>query len=194
MINKVCGQDKKNTLFVFVGEKIFVNSFKPELTEGEILMDAAYKAKYKIIQKIYGEHKNDTIEFEAYDHNGNPGFANYFNVLLYLSKGKDGKWYHEKYMFNDVYLTKDNKWAGPYEVSDYSHPNNRNTNIKPITLTLKEKVSYNIKGRSLKMLKIWYPSPYYKIKGDSAYLIMGNYIEELFLLKKNGYLKARGLF
>ena len=41
---------------------------------------------------------------------------------------------------------------------------------------------------------IKYPEPYYKTIGDSAYVIYGNYIEDLFKLKKEGVLAARGLF
>jgi hypothetical protein len=41
---------------------------------------------------------------------------------------------------------------------------------------------------------IKYPEPYYKTVGDSAYANYGNYLEDLFTLKKEGVLAARGLF
>jgi hypothetical protein len=35
---------------------------------------------------------------------------------------------------------------------------------------------------------------FYKIEGKKAICVMGAYIEDLFMVKKNGVLKARGLF
>ncbi|WP_445357973.1 hypothetical protein [Microbulbifer sp. ANSA005] len=43
-------------------------------------------------------------------------------------------------------------------------------------------------------MKIEFPEPYYKIEGSSAVVVYGNYIDKLFLLKKNGILKAHGDF
>ncbi|WP_444932602.1 hypothetical protein [Microbulbifer sp. JTAC008] len=62
----------------------------------------------------------------------------------------------------------------PYAAYDYAHSYNKNTKIKPV--------------------KIEFPEPYYKIEGSSAVVVYGNYIDKLFLLKKNGILKARGDF
>jgi hypothetical protein len=190
----VCGQESKNNLFVFVGEKIDVKPFSPILPKGTILMDKAFKAKYKVIKEVYGHLEQDTIEFEAYDHYGSPAFAVYKHVLLYVSQTEEGKWYHQKYMYSDVYQTKDGRWAGPYQANDYNHEYNKGTTIKPEKLVFKERVSYEVKGQPKGDLFTRFPKPYYKIKGDKAYVIMGNYIEELFLLKKDGVLKARGLF
>jgi len=39
-----------------------------------------------------------------------------------------------------------------------------------------------------------YPKPYFKTIGDSAIAVYGNYVEELFELKRDGYLTARELF
>ena len=40
----------------------------------------------------------------------------------------------------------------------------------------------------------WFPAPYFRVKGDKAIAVYGNYVPELFLLKQNGVLKARGDF
>ena len=190
----VTGQESNNNLFVFVGEKIGVKPFSPTLPKGTILMDKAFKAKYKVIKEVYGHFEHDTIEFEAYDHYGSPAFADYKHVLLYVSQAEEGKWYHQKYMYSDVYQTKDGRWAGPYQVNDYNHEYNKDTAIKPEKLPFNEKVWYDVKGQPRENLFTRFPKPYYKIKGDKAYVVMGNYIEELFQLKKTGVLKARGLF
>ena len=62
---------KKNSLFVFVGEKIEIKN----LPQKELAFNSAYIAKYKILDKIYGDYSKDTIEFEVYDHYGVPAFA-----------------------------------------------------------------------------------------------------------------------
>ncbi|GAB2781872.1 hypothetical protein GCM10027275_27030 [Rhabdobacter roseus] len=156
-------------------------------------MDGAFKAKYKIIKNIHGNYPKDTIEFEAYDHYGVPAFSKYKHVLLYVSE-QGGKLYHEKYQYSDVYLTKGNKWAGPYSSSDYEHPDNENTSIKPVRVKFKEEVSVDISEFKKEAIDRWFPSPYYKITGNKAIVVMGNYINELFQLKKDGILKARGYY
>ncbi len=93
---KISNQEAKNNLYVFVGEKISVEEFNPETKKGEIPFDQAFNAKYKVIQNLYGNYENDTIEFEVYDHYGFPPFAKYKTVLLFVSEHK-GKLCHEKY-------------------------------------------------------------------------------------------------
>ncbi len=71
----VCAQDlEEQNLYVFVGEKISVEEFKPELEEGRILMDSAFRTQYKVIKQVYNQLRTDTIEFIAYDHYGAPAF------------------------------------------------------------------------------------------------------------------------
>ena len=40
-------------LYVFVGEKIEVTEYQPEVPEGARMMDFAFKAKYKILEPFY---------------------------------------------------------------------------------------------------------------------------------------------
>jgi hypothetical protein len=178
-------------LFVFVGEKISVEP----LPHKRGSMDNGFKAKYVILEKVYADFREDTIEFVAYDHYGTPPFSEYKNVLLYVS-ADSGTYYHDKYMYNDVYKTKDGRWAGTYAMDDYEHVYNKHTKTKPIKIDFVERVVYPTKmiGDDGKQLTFSYPQPYFKTVGDSATAIYGNYIEELFVLKRNGFLTARGLF
>jgi hypothetical protein len=181
----------QDNFFVFVGEKISVDTLAPK--QGEIPFDRGFIAKYKVIKTLYGNYKKDTIEFEAYIHTGNtPAFSGYKTVLLYLSSYQ-GKWYQQKYMYDAVYPTKDGKWAGVGKSFDYEHEDNQKTKIKPQPIAFSDSVWFDLKIYTQKEKK-WFDSKYYIVKDDKAYPIMGNYIEELFALKKNGYLKARGLF
>lgn len=182
--------ERKNSLFVFVGEKISFDTIPYEPGD----FDNGFRAKYKILERVYGVYPKETIEFEAYDHYGSPPFANYKHVLMYVSE-HEGKYYQEKYMFDDVYITKDGRWAGSYS-DEYNHAFNKNTTIKPLKISFVEEVSYptSYKDSEDKTVLLDYPKPYFRIDGDKAIAVYGNYIEELFKLKKDGVLTARELF
>lgn len=182
---------ENNKLFVFVGQKISIDN----LPDDKSSMDLSFKAKYKVLQKVFGNFLNDTIEFLVYDHYGIPPFSEFDNVLLFVS-ADSGTYYHQKYMFNDVYMTKNGKWAGSYAKADYGHLYNKQTKVKPIKIEFVNEVSYpatyiDDNGKS-KLID--YPKPYFKIVGDRAVAVYGNYIEELFILKRDGFLTAREIF
>jgi hypothetical protein len=181
--------EKNNRLFVFVGEKL---EFK-ELPSEAGSMDAGYKAKYKVIQRVYGDYSNKEIEFIAYSHKGIPEFQDYRHVLLFVSEN-EGMYYHEKYQYFDVYKTSNNRWASSYKGYEYRKASYNNTSVKPEKIDFVETVAYPIEKQIDTRAYPKYPEPYYKIIGDSAYAIYGNYVEELFKLKKDGVLTARGLF
>ncbi len=182
--------ERNNNLFVFVGEKIEVK----DLPQDEGSWDGKFSAKYKILQSVYGNYSGDnTIEFIAYDHYGTPDFSNYKNSLLFVSK-RNGKYYHEKYQFHSVYKTKDNRWAGAYSVHNFGQEGKRNKSVQPQKIDFAEEVSYPLSLVEKDEIDCWFPEPYYKIAGDKAIALYGNYIEDLFRIKKEGVLSARGLF
>lgn len=185
------GVNDSTHLFAFVGEKISIERLPRE--QGS--MDNVFKAKYVILKEVYGNFKQDTIEFVAYDHYGTPAFSKYNNVLLYVS-ADGGTYFHQKYMYNYVYKTKDGRWAGTFASDDYNHAYNKHTKIKPEKIEYAKKVSFPTKlvdeeGRELEFT---YPKPYFKTLGDSAFAVYGNFVEDLFILKKEGTLTSRGLF
>ncbi len=120
------GADDSNCLFAFVGEKIAVEPLPHERGS----MDNAFKATYLILLKVYGNFPRDTIEFVAYDHYGTPPFSKFKNALLYVS-ADSGFYFHQKYMYNDVYKATDGRWAGTY-ADDYDHAYNKHTKTKPL--------------------------------------------------------------
>lgn len=182
--------ERDNRLFVFVGEKIKITpipSARGDFNGGVI-------AKYLVLQRIYGNYDKDTIEFEAYDHHWRFEFAKFKNALLYISEHK-GKLYQEKYMYDPLFKTKDGRWAGPYS-EDYGHSYNKNTTVKPEKIDFIEEVSFPTRFKSAdgEEHKIAYDEPYFKIVGDRAIAVYGNFVPELFKLKKEGVLTARELF
>ena len=178
--------EQKNTLFVFVGKKISVT----EVSQNSNSMDAHFKATYLILQRVYGSFPKDNIEFEVADHYGIPGFSHYDHVMLFVSEN-NGKYYHEKYQYFDVYPTEDGKWAGVYhEIGGYDLP----LPAKQIAFKKDVHLPLSLLNNQGEMVRPKYSAPYYKIVGNSAYPLYGFTIEELFAIKKNGVLKARGFF
>lgn len=176
-------------LFVFIGEKIEVK----ELRDEEDIMDAKFLARYKILEKICGNYPNSTIEFTVYDHYGRPAFENYKIVMLYVSE-HDGKYYHEKYQFDPLYKTKDGRWAGPYDPWDHAYKDTTSNPIKPHIISFAEEVAYSIAGWKKQDIQARYPAPFYKVVDTNAIAVYGNFVPELFELKKRGVLTARGLY
>ena len=146
------------------------------------------------MQPVYGNYSKDIIEFEAYDHYGTPKFVEYKTVLLFVSE-YEGKYYQEKYMFDPLAKTKDGRWAGPYS-SEYEHPYNKHTTVKPEKVDFVEEISFPTKiiNDDGKEFTLSYQEPFFKTVGDKAIAVYGNYIPELFKLRRDGVLTARDLF
>jgi hypothetical protein len=156
-------------------------------------MDNGFKAKYAILKKMYGEFPEDSIEFVAYDHYGIPDFSKFKHVLLYVSADR-GTYYHQKYLYDDVYKTTNGRWAGPH-TDAYEHAYNKHTKIKPVKINFVESIAYPRKKKYYgREMVLSYPEPYFKIVGDSAFAVYGNYIEDLVTLTKTGVLTSRGFF
>ena len=119
-------ENSETNLFVFVGEKISVDEFDPNrntevkmvdsitgdtVIKKTIIMDSGFNCRYKISQRVFNDLGLDTVRFKAYDHYGRPPFEKYGYVLLYISKNKDGSYYHQKYQF-DPLIKKKNNFSG----------------------------------------------------------------------------------
>jgi hypothetical protein len=154
-------------------------------------LDRRYVASYKILQPILGNYKqNDTLTFEVFDHYGSPAFADYQNVLIYICD-YCGRLVHVKYQYNNVYITEDGRWAAPYQTHDYMWlaKSGKTTTVKPELITFKKPVMFNLDGYAPEVVKQQFPEPYYKIEGNKAIAVYGNYIEELLEIKKLTRLK-----
>ena len=106
----------------FVGRKIEFVRFDPaeddpettdDLADGDtivIYMDAAFKARYEILELVHGAYDDATVDFKAYDHYGVPPFSKQDHVMLYLRE-HDGSLFHVKYQSHAVYPTADGRYA-----------------------------------------------------------------------------------
>ncbi len=88
--------------------------------------------------------------------------------------------------------TKGGKWAGcgdPYRFDDYHCKD-----LKAVRLEFNEPVSFDLSTLDAERIKKQYPEPYFTITNNRAFCIMGAYVDELFQVKKQGVLKAKGIF
>ncbi|MBS1663104.1 MAG: hypothetical protein JST68_18820 [Bacteroidetes bacterium] len=185
------GVHDNNKLFAFVGQKIWVQPLPSKRNSS----DNGFKARYAVLEKVFGDFPEDTIEFVAYDHYGIPPFSESKNVLLYVS-ADSGTYFQQKYMYNNVYRTKDGRWAGTYDWDDYKHEYNKGTKIKPVKIEIVEPISFPLRKVNSHgdTLTLSMPHRYFRIIGDTAFAVYGNYVNDLFILKRDGYLTARGIF
>ena len=184
--------DSKN-LYAFIGKKIFVTEFDPNqnnerkvidsITGNTIIhkshvMDNGFKCKYIVKSNLYNQIKKDTIEFKAYDHYGRPGFESYDEVIIYLSKDKEGNFYHRKYQFDAIYLDSKRKYYSfPKFLGDgYLEEAN---NLKSFRVSFPETERFDISKIGESVLKRYYPNYYYRVEKQYAYPIRGMFLEQL---------------
>ncbi|WP_295654278.1 hypothetical protein [uncultured Mucilaginibacter sp.] len=204
LFQNILAQTAKDSLYVFVGEKIEVKQFyiKPfeidstsqhGIRKMRINMDDGFNARYKVIQNVFNHFNKDTIEFIVFDHEnlGTPPFSKFKYVLIFVSE-INGKMYHQKYLYCDVYLTSDGKWASPGDPNRFGNPSSKP--VKAVPIQFKEPLIFDITDLPAIRVKKLYPEPYYKIENNKAIAVMGAYVDDLFEIEKNGYLKARGIF
>jgi hypothetical protein len=128
---RINSQVNKDSLYVFVGEKIDIVNFQLKVEEGfvDIIGYTGTKARYKILQNIFGNYEKDTIEFETYMHMEAPAFLPYKTVLLFVSN-YNGKLIYDRGSFFDLYKTVDGRWASPKVVSHYNPNHWKNVEIQ----------------------------------------------------------------
>jgi hypothetical protein len=186
--------DQSSDVYVFIGRKLKVTFMTNEDTSIFASTDKKFFAQYEVIDNVYNVLETDTIEFIGFDHYGEPEFSRFENVLLYVIK-KDSEYFHLKYQFNDVYRTIQGRWAGTFS-SDYNHPYLVNAKIEPVKIEFENKIEYDLRFLSLSQIHEKYPSHHYLVDyiNMKAIPITGNYVKDLFELKRKGVLKARGYF
>jgi len=188
--------DSKN-LYAFIGKKISATEFDPnennERTEidsitGDTIihknyvMDNGFKCKYLVKTNLYNQIEKDTIEFRAYDHYGRPGFEGFDEVIIYLSKDKEGNYYHRKYQFDAIYLDSKKKYYSfPKFLGDvYLEEAN---NLKSIKVNFPESERFDIRNIGDRGIKSYYPNYYYRVGKQYAYPIRGMFLEQLIMFR-----------
>ena len=192
MSGAASADDTSNNLLVFVGERIEIKQVANTPPPAVIALDLKFEARYKVLTVIFGAYTGSEIDFAVFDHYGRPAFANYETVVLYVSR-YDGQLIHQKYQFNPVYRTADGRWAGcgdPYQ----HEPEVHRGPLRARPIDFRPEVAFSVSGLPSAEIKKRYPSEYFSRNGDVVKCTAGAYAEELFEAKRNGVLKARGVF
>jgi len=180
-------------LLVFVGEKISVDQFKPELPPNMVLMDAVFKAKFRVLQVVYGRHEGGMIEFDAYDHFGVPGFAEYPHSLLFVSRADD-RFVQVKYQYVPVFRTRSGEWNSCGPIRERDDQGSRHlARAQPVAFAEEAYLRLS-PDRPRELDARRYSRRDFRIEGDRAYCLTGSPLHELFEFKKQAVLKDRGWF
>jgi hypothetical protein len=206
-------------VLAFVGRKIRINEFDPaeddpepsdEDSEEEIIiihMDAAFKARYRILELVHGGFEGDIVDFKVYDHYGFPRFAKSDIALIYLRE-YDGALYHSKYQYDEVYPTRDGRYAGcgdPYQnlvnADGLDHRPLQTLRFSPPVVfqvsdfLTSEEENDDLSQDEVKAIndevRARFTAPVFEIRGDRATCKMGVYPDELFRIKNETILLPR---
>ena len=176
-------------VLAFVGEKISVEEFDPPRVPDEELPDEAYHATYRVVDVVHGLAPGEVIEFDAYAQDRRPDFEPYKHVLLFVTKEGE-RWVHLKHQFYPVFRTTSGTWAGcgsPYRYSSEART------VAPHPLDFGKDAYFDLAGLDREDIAALYPRPFFRAIGSKALCRQGNTVEELFEVKRQGVLKARGL-
>jgi hypothetical protein len=183
--------DESQNLLVFVGKQIDV-----ENVPGQYGLDRQYKARYQVLQVVHGQYRDSTIEFIAFDHYGFPGFSNYQTALLYVTMRRSWllqpKYFHEKYQYQPVYATADGRWAGcgdPYDADEKPQGH-----IQVQAIDFKPEVTIDVAKLPPAKVEEFYPKAFFDYRKDVVICRKGVFLDDLFTVKREGVLKARGIF
>ena len=188
-------EDNNPKLYVFIGKKLNINYGGSDNYCDVISLSTKYKARFKIIENLYGDYQNNTMKFVAYEHggNGDASFAEYEYAILYVAE-YCGKLIKLRYLDNEVYKAKNGKWATPFKKLNYRKLDS--VKIKqPEIIEFEKDLIYKFDRRADSIwLERKYPKPYYQIKGVKAKAIYGYYANDILEVMKMTILKSKGFF
>jgi len=188
--------EKPIKLYVFIGKKI--KTWKSPSSYCNIgHLSSRLISKYVVVKNIYGDFKKDTIQFTTYPPHSPALGQNYrpFKTLsidyeyclLYVLE-YNGELLQTRYVFDDVYKTKDGKWASPLK------PKGLRNSIPPDSLRLKkidfvEPIEFAYDERLEKQIKENFSEDHNTIENGKITVNYGFYVEDLFEIRKTGALK-----
>ena len=187
--------ENPSKLHVFIGKKIKLwNS--PQSHCNGISLDSRTIAKYAVVSVIYGDYAKDTIQFTSYAHespakqNYIPFKSNYgdYEYCLFYVLEFEGEFVQMKYLFDDVYMTKQGRWASP------SKPKGLFSTISPdsyapINIDFIEPIEFEYEKKFQEEISKSFPAPYNTVKDGNITVHYGYYVEDLFKIRKATRLK-----
>lgn len=178
-------------LFVFIGELLHAKDVSGEKRVNEV----RFSATYRIVDRICGSYKGDTISFDVIQFRYDSSFMKNKYQLLMLTKdtGQNEDFKLWGYLRFDVFKTAKNQWAVPYMLKndrDYAGLKP----LKPKKTSFFEDAFYDIRGMTREEIDVTYPEEFYKIKKDKAIPLLGSSIDEIFQHEKEGTLANANMY
>ncbi|MCP5347683.1 MAG: hypothetical protein R3F41_17030 [Gammaproteobacteria bacterium] len=180
----------EDNFFVFIGEPVEITPVENPNNEKAIVHYNRYDLSYRVLRTVWGSYDESMISFSAYDHYGPPPFINFRHVMLFVTK-IDETWVHELYQWFPIYKTIDDDWAycGNPVPSDWTGDE---IDLQPIQF--EPPVYFDTRHFSDEAIASNYPEPVWTIHENKVFCSMGVFTDDLFLIKREGNLHARGLF
>jgi len=179
-------------LIAFVGRKIEVRYIEQKPKPNEWVFDAEFLLRYEVLEVVFGRYSGKEMTFTSYVHTGEPEFQKHKFGLLYVSE-HEGRFFHQKYLFQAVYPTADGRWAGCGD-SNWWLPPQSTRKAKPEMVAFWPPVVFNTRRMPPADIDKKYPAPFFHHERGKAICVMGNYTPELFQVMKDGPLTARRVF
>lgn len=187
--------ENPSKLHVFIGKKIkLLNS--PESHCNGISLDSRTIAKYAVVSVIYGDYTKDTIQFTSYAHSSpmeqnyipfKSHYGQYEYCLLYLLEF-EGEFIQMKYLFDDVYMTKEGRWASPLKPKGLFNTVSPDS-YAPINVDFIKPIEFEYENKFHEEMSKSFPAPYNTVKDGKITVTYGYYVEDLFKIRKAGRLK-----
>jgi hypothetical protein len=188
--------EKPTKLYVFIGKKIKVWA-SPSSYCNVGALTSRILSKYLVVKNIFGDFKKDTIQFTTYPphsevirQNYNPfrsSFSEYDYCLLSVLEYKD-ELLQTRFVFDDVYMTKERKWATPLKPKGLRNTISPNL-FKPEKINFITPIEFEYEDIFFNQMKENFSGDYTKISDGKIIVDYGYYVEDLFEIRKAGALK-----
>jgi hypothetical protein len=188
--------EKPTKLYVFIGKKIKVRK-APSSYCNVGRLTSRILSKYEVVKNIYGDYKKDTIQFTTYpphspafQQNYKPFktfFSDYEYCLLYVLEYKD-ELLQTRYIFDDVYMTQEGKWATPLKPKGLRNTISPDL-FKPNKINFITPIEFAYEDVFYKQIIENFSEQYNKISNGKITVDYGYYAEDLFEIRKTGALK-----
>jgi hypothetical protein len=180
---------REANLIALVGRRLSVRHVEPR--DGEPRFDAEYRVRIEVLEVVFGKYAFREMEFSSYVHVGEPAFGKHELGLVYLSS-HDGRFVQQKYLFQPVYRTRNDRFAScgdPYAWMPAVHRHG----VKAEPIGFRPSVAFDVRSGAEAQGFPSFEAPFFRIENNVATCLMGNYPRELFRVMAEGFLKARGV-
>ena len=180
----------KRKLF-FIGELLHAK----KVSAREYVNETRFSATYRIIDRICGIYTGDTIVLEVIEMFYDSSFMKHRFQLLMLTKDTAQNEVYKLWgkLYFDVFKTANNRWAGAYK-PEYAIISADQKEVKPRKIRFSKDAFYNTAGMTREEIDKAYPEPYYKIRKDRAFPLIGINVDEISQHQKEGLLGNAGIY